>query len=50
MGDTDTTQFDPQFTSEQAVDSHVDPSALRNQPNQFDGFTYQDDTPLGGQR
>ena len=50
VGETDTTQFDPQFTSEQPVDSHVDPSVLRNQPNQFDGFTYQDDTPLGGQR
>jgi len=44
---TDTTQFDPQFTAEEAVDSHVDTSVLGSQPNQFDGFTFQDDTPLG---
>ena len=39
---TDTMQFDPQFTAEAAVDSHVDTSMLANQPNQFDGFSYQD--------
>jgi len=43
---TDTTQFDPQFTAEEAVDSHVDSSVLAAQPNQFDGFTFQDDNPL----
>ena len=39
---TDTVQFDPQFTGEAAVDSHVDASMLEGQPNHFDGFTYQD--------
>jgi len=39
---TDTVQFDPQFTGEAAVDSHVDSSVLVGQPNHFEGFTYQD--------
>jgi len=39
---TDTLQFDPQFTQEAPVDSHVDSSMLAGQPNQFEGFTYQD--------
>jgi len=45
-GSTDTTQFDPQFTAEEPVDSHVDSSVLATQPNQFEGFTFQDDNPL----
>ena len=45
---TDITQFDPQFTAEEAVDSYVDTSVLGSQLNQFDGFTFEDDTTLGG--
>ena len=40
--DTDVANFDPTFTTEQAVDSVVDSSQLANQPNQFEGFTYTD--------
>jgi len=45
-GDTDTANFDPQFTAEAAVDSMVDTNALTGQPNHFEGFTYQDDSKL----
>ena len=45
-GETDTANFDPQFTAEAAVDSMVDNSVLAGQPNHFEGFTYQDDSAL----
>jgi len=47
-GATDTLQFDPQFTAEAAVDSHVDTSMLAGQANQFEGFTFTDDSALKG--
>ena len=46
-GDTDVANFDPQFTGEQAVDSVVTGSKLSGQPNQFEGFTYEDTSALG---
>jgi len=46
-GETDTANFDPQFTAEAAVDSMVDNSVLAGQPNHFEGFTYQDTNALG---
>jgi len=45
-GETDTANFDPQFTAEAAVDSMVDTNVLQGQPNHFEGFTYQDDSKL----
>ena len=42
VGETDVANFDPQFTAEAAVDSVIDNSALAGQPNQFEGFTYED--------
>lgn len=42
----DVANFDPQFTGEKAVDSVVDGHALQG-GNQFEGFTYQDNGPLG---
>jgi len=45
-GETDTANFDPQFTAEAAVDSMVDTNVLQGQPNHFEGFTYQDDSAL----
>jgi len=42
VGETDVANFDPQFTAETAVDSFIDNAALAGQPNQFDGFTYED--------
>jgi len=44
---TDTANFDPQFTAEAAVDSVVDGNFMQGQPNQFEGFTFQDETKLG---
>ena len=46
-GDTDVANFDPTFTGEQAVDSVVTGSKLTGQPNQFEGFTYEDTSALG---
>jgi len=46
--DTDVANFDPTFTGEQAVDSVIDASALQGQPNQFEGFTYEDTSALAG--
>ena len=43
---TDTANFDPQFTAEAAVDSHVDSGVLQGQPNQFEGFSYADSAAL----
>jgi len=43
---TDTLQFDPQFTAEAAVHSHVDTSMLQGQANQFEGFTFTDESTL----
>ncbi|KAL1514428.1 hypothetical protein AB1Y20_003527 [Prymnesium parvum] len=45
-GETDTANFDPQFTAEAAVDSMVDTNVLAGQPNHFEGFTYQAATEL----
>jgi len=45
-GETDTANFDPQFTAEAAVDSMVDTNVLQGQPNHFEGFTYQDDSSI----
>ena len=42
---TDTANFDPQFTAEAAVDSVVDGNFMAGQPNQFEGFTYQEEAP-----
>jgi len=42
----DVANFDPTFTGEQAIDSVVDSSALAGQPNQFEGFTYEDQSVL----
>jgi len=42
---TDTGNFDPQFTAEAAVDSVVDGNVMAGQVNQFEGFTYQEDAP-----
>jgi len=36
----DTSQIDPVFTSEAAIDSVVERSELSANMNQFDGFTY----------
>ena len=44
--DTDVANFDPTFTAETAVDSVVDNSALAGQPNQFEGFTYEDSAAI----
>jgi len=43
---TDTGNFDPQFTAEAAVDSVVDNNFMAGQPNQFEGFTFQDESKL----
>jgi len=45
-GDTDVANFDPTFTTEQAVDSVVDSTQLAGQPNQFEGFTYEDSAAI----
>ena len=45
-GETDVANFDPQFTNEQAVDSVIEVGALAGQPNQFEGFTYEDRSAL----
>mmetsp|Transcript_620 Transcript_620/g.1671 ORF Transcript_620/g.1671 Transcript_620/m.1671 type:complete len:389 (-) Transcript_620:214-1380(-) len=44
--ETDVANFDPTFTTEQAVDSVVDASALAGQVNQFEGFTYEDSAAI----
>jgi len=46
-GKEDTDQIDPMFTSEAAVDSLVETSALTGEEAQFDGFTYVGESALG---
>lgn len=45
----DTSNFDPQFTREQAVDSVVDNSALQKVETKFEGFTYTPESELSKQ-
>jgi len=45
-GKEDTEQIDPMFTSEQAVDSLVEGSALNADDDQFKGFTYAGESVL----
>jgi len=45
-GETDVANFDPQFTNEQAIDSVIDAAQLPTTPNQFEGFTYADDSKI----
>ena len=47
FGKEDTDQIDPMFTSEAAVDSLVEESALNGDEAQFDGFTYVGESALG---
>merc|ERR1712137_696036 len=46
-GKEDTEQIDPEFTSEKAVDSLVESSALTGDEANFDGFTYVGESALG---
>jgi len=47
-GKDDTSQIDPMFTQEAAVDSLVESSALNSEVG-FEGFTYVGESALGGQ-
>jgi len=43
----DTSQIDPMFTSEKAVDSLVEPSAINTTEVGFDGFTFVGESAMG---
>ena len=43
----DTSQIDPMFTSEKAVDSLVEPSAINTSEVGFDGFTFVGESAMG---